>query len=83
MADLPLYTSDASRAIDAKAMQPVAAGGLGISGQVLMQRAAQYALDTLLSRCPNVRHISVVCSTAFLQKRLVGINILLDSKSVF
>ena len=42
-------------------MQPVTAGGLGISGQVLMQRAAQYALDTLLSRCPNARRISIVC----------------------
>lgn len=61
MTDLPLYTADACRAIDAKAMQPVTAGGLGISGQVLMQRAAQYALDTLLSRCPNARRISIVC----------------------
>lgn len=61
MTDLPLYTADACRAIDAKAMQPVAQAGLGISGQVLMQRAAQYALDTLLSRCPNARLISIIC----------------------
>lgn len=61
MTDLPLYTADACREIDAKAMQPVAAGGLCISGQVLMQRAAQFALDTLLSRCPNARLISIVC----------------------
>ena len=61
MTDLPLYTADACRGIDAKAMQPTSQGGLGVSGQVLMQRAAQFALDTLLARCPNTTLISIVC----------------------
>ena len=49
MTDVPLYTAEACRAIDAMAMQPLTDGGLGVSGQELMQRAAQFALDTLLS----------------------------------
>ena len=61
MTDLPLYTAEACRAIDAKAMQPLTDGGLGVSGQELMQRAAQFALDTLLSRCPNTALISILC----------------------
>ena len=60
MTDLPLYTADACRAIDAKAMQAVAAGGLGISGQVMMQRAAQVALGALLPRCPDARRIGSI-----------------------
>ena len=61
MTDLPLYTAEACRAIDAMAMQPLTDGGLGVSGQELMQRAAQFALDTLLSRCPNTAVISILC----------------------
>jgi len=61
MTDVPLYTAEACRAIDAMAMQPLTDGGLGVSGQELMQRAAQFALDTLLSRCPNTAVISILC----------------------
>lgn len=61
MTDLPLYTAEACRAIDAKAMQPLKDGGLGVGGQELMRRAAQFALDTLLSRCPNAAVISILC----------------------
>ena len=44
MNDLELYSAAACRDIDIRAMQPVSEGGLGVSGQTLMQRAAQFSL---------------------------------------
>lgn len=56
-----LYTADQIRAIEAQVMQPVAAGGMGIEGYTLMQRAGQSAFDSLLQRWPSTKAISVVC----------------------
>ena len=58
-ADVP-YTA-ACRAIDAAAMAPQSAGGMGLSGDVLMERAAQFALDTLMLLCPNTPAVTIVC----------------------
>lgn len=60
-ADLKLYTAAACRAIDAGAMAPQKSGGMGLHGNVLMRRAAQFALDTLGSLCPRIPGITVVC----------------------
>lgn len=60
-ANLKLYTAAACRAIDAGAMGSQASGGLGLGGDVLMRRAAQFALDTLSSLCPRIPGITVVC----------------------
>lgn len=56
-----LYTADQIRAIEAQVMQPVAAGGMGIEGYTLMQRAGQSAIDSLLQRWPSTKAISVIC----------------------
>ena len=60
-ADVKLYTAAACRAIDAAAMAPQSAGGMGLSGDVLMERAAQFALDTLMLLCPNTPAVTIVC----------------------
>ena len=61
MNDFQLYSAAACRDIDALAMAPVAEGGMGLTGQALMQRAAQFALDTLLLLCPQISAISILC----------------------
>ena len=78
--DLKLYTAAACRAVDAQAMAPQSSGGMGLGGDVLMGRAAQFALDTLMALHPSLGGISVVCGkgnnggdgywVAFLAQRL-------------
>lgn len=60
-ADLRLYTAAVCRAVDAQAMVPQSSGGMGLRGAELMRRAAQFALDTVISLRPGVAGISVVC----------------------
>ncbi|MEL0048696.1 MAG: NAD(P)H-hydrate epimerase, partial [Gammaproteobacteria bacterium] len=45
----------------AQAMAPQSSGGMGLRGAELMRRAAQFALDTVISLRPGVAGISVVC----------------------
>jgi hydroxyethylthiazole kinase-like uncharacterized protein yjeF len=59
--DQPLYTAAACRAIDAQAMAAESAGGMGLTGPQLMQRAAQFALDTLLNLSPQLPGLSILC----------------------
>lgn len=59
--DLKLYTAQTVRDIDAMAMRPILEGGLGINGHTLMQRAAQFALDALLTHCPEASGVTIVC----------------------
>ena len=61
MKDFQLYTAAACRAIDAQAMLPVADGGMGLSGQMLMQRAAKFALDRLLALRPQMSAMTIFC----------------------
>ena len=61
MHDLKLYSAAACRDIDAKAMKPVSEGGLGLSGQMLMRRAAQFALESLMSLCSELTSLTILC----------------------
>lgn len=58
---MQLYTAAACRAIDAQAMLPVADGGMGLSGLVLMQRAANFALDSLFALRPQMSAMTIFC----------------------
>ena len=51
-----LYTAAASRAIDARAIDT-----LDVSGYELMQRAARFATDQIVTFWPDARSLSVVC----------------------
>ena len=60
MNDLELYSAAACRDIDIRAMQPVSEGGLGVSGQTLMQRAAQFALESLMSLRSELTSLTIL-----------------------
>ena len=61
MNDLELYSAAACRDIDIRAMEPVSEGGLGVSGQTLMQRAAQFALESLMSLRSELTSLTILC----------------------
>ena len=42
-------------------MKPVSEGGLGLSGQMLMRRAAQFALESLMSLCSELTSLTILC----------------------
>lgn len=56
-----LFGSASSRAVDAQATATLEDGGLAVSGYELMQRAAAFALTTLVERYPNCHGISIFC----------------------
>ena len=59
--DTQLHTAAQIRAIEAQAMQSVAAGGMGLDGCTLMQRAGQRAFEVLLQRWPDTPGVTVIC----------------------
>ena len=59
--DTQLHTAAQIRAIEAQAMQSVAAGGMGLDGYTLMQRAGQRAFEVLLQRWPDTPGVTVIC----------------------
>lgn len=61
MNDLKLYSAAVCRDIDARAMKPADEGGLGLNGQFLMQRAAQFALETLMSLRSELTSLTILC----------------------
>ncbi len=61
MNDLKLYSAAACRDIDSRAMKPVSEGGLGVSGQTLMQRAAQFTLESLMSLRSELTALTILC----------------------
>ena len=61
MNDLKLYSAAACRDIDSRAMKPVSGGGLGVSGQTLMQRAAQFTLESLMSLRSELTALTILC----------------------
>ena len=61
MNDLKLYSAAACRDIDSRAMKSVADGGLGLSGQTLMQRAAQFTLESLMSLRSELTSVTILC----------------------
>ena len=61
MNDLKLYSAAACRDIDIRAMKSVAEGGLGMSGQTLMQRAAQFSLESLMSLRSELTALTILC----------------------
>ena len=61
MNDLKLYSAAACRDIDSRAMKSVADGGLGLSGQTLMERAAHFALESLMSLRSELTSLTILC----------------------
>ena len=61
MNDLKLYSAAACRDIDIRAMKSVADGGLGLSGQTLMERAAHFALESLMSLRSELTSVTILC----------------------
>ncbi|MEC7378631.1 MAG: NAD(P)H-hydrate dehydratase [Pseudomonadota bacterium] len=59
--DTQLHTAAQIRAIEAQAMQSVVAGGMGLDGYTLMQRAGQRAFEVLLQRWPDTPGVTVIC----------------------